>query len=526
MTPDRPGKHTRLAAIAAVLVLTAAGSGVGSAAASAAANAGIEVAASDLVRVTSAPVRAASGPAVTAPAPSQIERLGWVIDSFLAKPDFEGAVLGLVVESLSSGEVLYEKNADLGMIPASNMKLVTGACALSVLGPDYRFSTEISTDGSVEGSAVAGDLYVRGSGDPSLVSEELWKLVEDLRAYGIDRIAGDVVLDASRFDSLVVASAEATEGDRAYHARTGALSLNFNAFAVHVRPGLRVGDPVVAVLSPDTGFAELDNQGVTGSGRSRSSLAVRRVYENGRNTVRVSGRLPAGSPPRVVYRNLEDPLGHFAAALRRFLGAAGIAIDGHILPGAAPTDAVTLVRHESKPLSLIVRDLGKYSNNFVAETLVKELAAHESGPPGTTAEGVRVLERYLESVGAGSGSYRVVDGSGLSRSNRLTARTIARVVRSGLADFETSYELGASLSVSGTDGTLEDRMGYPALSGSVRAKTGLLDGVTAISGILETASGDEVLFSILVNGFSCEAWKVHDLEHAILTSIAGWSSGD
>lgn len=474
--------------------------------------------------VTAAVVLATGAPGAQAPAGSpDLERLGWVIDSSLARPDLEGAALGLIVESLASGEVLFERNADLAMIPASNMKLVTGACALSVLGPDYRFETDLLTDRRVEGATIAGNLYVRGSGDPSLVSEELWKLVEDLRAYGVDRIAGDLVLDASRFDSIAVASPAAAEGDRAYDARTGALSLNFNAVAVHVRPAARAGDPVVAVLSPDVGFVTLENRGVTGSTRSRSSLEVRRVYEGGRNVVRVSGRLPAGSQPRVVYRNLDDPLGYFGAALARFLERAGIAIGGLVVAGPTPPDAKILIEHESKPLSLIVRDLGKYSNNFVAEMLVKELGAHESGPPGTTAGGVAVLERYLSSVGADSGAYRIVDGSGLSRANRLSARTIARVVRSALADFGTSYELAVSLSISGTDGTLEDRMSYPGLAGRVRAKTGLLDGVTAISGLLETASGDEVLFSILVNGFSCEAWKVHDFEHAILTSISGWS---
>jgi D-alanyl-D-alanine carboxypeptidase/D-alanyl-D-alanine-endopeptidase (penicillin-binding protein 4) len=469
---------------------------------------------------------AATDTGARAPESPEIERLAWVIDSFLARPDLEGAVVGLFVESLESGAALFERNADLPMIPASNMKIVTGACALSVLGPDHRFSTDVLTDGALRGSVVEGDLFVRGAGDPSLVSEELWKLVEDVRALGIDRIAGDVVLDASLFDSLPVASLEAADGDRAYHARTGALSLNFNAVALHVRPGDREGDPVVAVLSPDTGFVELRNRGVTGSRRARSTLEIRRAFEDGRNTVTVSGRLPSGAPPRVVYRNIDDPVRQFGAALGGFLEEAGIVVEGTVRPGATPSDASVLVAHGSKPLSLIVRDLGKYSNNFVAETLLKAMAAREFGPPGTTRGGARVLERYLESVGADSGSYRVADGSGFSRSNRLSARTIARVLRRGLSEFETAYELAASLSVSGTDGTLEDRMGYPGLSGSVRAKTGLLDGVTAISGILETASGDEVLFSILVNGFTCEAWKVHDFEHAILTSIAGWSAGE
>lgn len=453
-----------------------------------------------------------------------LARLSWVIDSFLARPHLSGAAIGIVVESLGSGEVLYERNADAPMIPASNMKLVTGACALSLLGPNHRFPTELLTEAAVVGRTLEGDLYVRGTGDPSLVSEELWRLVERIRAYGIERIAGDIVFDASYFDSLPTATPEAADGDRAYHARTGALTLNFNAVEVHVRPGDRAGDPLVAVLSPATGFVELRNDAVTGSARKSASLLVRRTYERRRNVVTVEGTLPAGAPERVVYRNLDDPLGYFAAATVRFIEAAGIAVGGSARAGLTPPDATVLLAHESKPLSLVVRDLGKFSNNVVAENLLKSLAAEKLGPPGTTAGGASVLDEYLKSVGADSGSYRIVDGSGFSQSNRLSARAIAGVLRGGLLDFDTSYELAASLSVSGTDGTLEDRMGYSGLSGGVRAKTGLLDGVTAISGLLETVSGEEVLFSILVNGFACEAWRVHDLEHAILTSIAGWSA--
>jgi D-alanyl-D-alanine carboxypeptidase/D-alanyl-D-alanine-endopeptidase (penicillin-binding protein 4) len=206
--------------------------------------------------------------------------------------------------------------------------------------------------------------------------------------------------------------------------------------------------------------------------------------------------------------------------LRSFLSAAGVEVAGNVTPGTTPENAVVLARHRSKPLSLIVRDLNKYSNNFVAEQLVKSIGAHAVGPPGTTAAGTAVLTDYLREAGGDSASCRVVDGSGFSRENRLSPRSIVAVIRRVLSDFATSYEYVSSLSVSGTDGTLGDRMGYPGLQGTVRAKTGLLDGVTAISGIMQTSSGEEVLFSIIVNGFACEAWRAHDLEHAILTIAA------
>jgi D-alanyl-D-alanine carboxypeptidase/D-alanyl-D-alanine-endopeptidase (penicillin-binding protein 4) len=132
--------------------------------------------------------------------------------------------------------VVYERNADRLMVPASNMKVVTAAAALSVLGPDYRFETVVSTDAPELGATLAGNLYVRGTGDPSLVSEELWKLAESIRVLGIERIEGDLVLDAAYFDSASTTSRTVANGDRAYHARTGALSLNFNAIAVHTTP--------------------------------------------------------------------------------------------------------------------------------------------------------------------------------------------------------------------------------------------------------------------------------------------------
>ena len=451
----------------------------------------------------------------------ELSGLAWVIDSFLAKRELAGARVGVLVVLRDRGKMLFEENADVPMTPASNMKIVTGAAALSILGPDYRFETVFATDGAIDGGVLDGDLYVVGSGDPSIVSEELWKIVEEVRLLGIRTIAGDVVLDTSYFDSLSVASHDAADGQRAYHARTGALSLNFNSIAVHVFPGVRSGDPARVELAPSTGYVEVRNEASTGRGRSSSTLSVKRTYEGGRNVITVSGRIPAGAGRKTVYRNLEGPAEHFGTVFVEFLVAAGIGVRGGVREGAAPADADVLFVNESKPLSLVVRDLNKFSNNFVAEQLVKTLSAEVHGPPGTTAGGRRVLEEFLVSAGADSGSFRVVDGSGLSRENRITARTLVRVLETTLDDFESSYEYVASLSVSGTDGTLEDRMGYAGLEGAVRAKTGLLDGVTAISGLMETLAGEEVLFSILVSGFACEAWRAHDLEHAILTSISG-----
>jgi len=447
------------------------------------------------------------------------DALEWVVESGLRQPHMRGAEAAILVQSVRSGEVLYEHGADRLMVPASNMKIVTGAAALSVLGPYFRFETVVSTDAAGSGPVLPGNVYVRGTGDPSFVSEEMWKLVESIRALGLTRVDGDIVLDATHFDLSPTTSSVVADGDRAYHARTGALSLNFNAVAVHTTASDRAGVPAIVTLSPRTEFVELEGGVSTGRSGSRSTLSVRREFKGGRNIISVSGSVPAGSGTRVHYRSVDDGLHYFGTILKEFLAAAGVDVAGTVRAGAEPADARTLVVHESKPLSLIVRDLNKFSNNFVAEQLLKAMAAQVYGAPGTTAGGTRVLSEHLAAAGADSGSYHIEDGSGFSRGNRLTPRAIGAVVRSALSEFATSYEFAASLSVSGTDGTLSDRMGYPELRSAVRAKTGLLDGVTAISGILEDGSGDEVLFSIMVNGFECEAWRVHDFEHAVLAVI-------
>ena len=447
------------------------------------------------------------------------EALDWVVESGMRQPHLRGAEVAILVASAATGEVVYERNADRLMVPASNMKVVTAAAALSVLGPDYRFETVVSTDAPELGATLAGNLYVRGTGDPSLVSEELWKLAESIRVLGIERIDGDLVLDATHFDSSSTTSRVVARGDRAYHARTGALSLNFNAVAVHTTPAARPGAAAVVELAPGTSFVELRGGVSTGKSRSRSTLSVRRTFEDGKNVITMSGSVPAGSRARVHYRSLDDGLWYFGTVLREFLESAGVELGGTVTLGAAPEDARTLVVHESKPLSLIVRDLNKFSNNFVAEQLLKAMAAHVYGAPGTTAGGAAVLTDHLRAAGGDSGLCHIEDGSGFSGDNRLTPRAIVAVMQQALSDFTTSYEFAASLSVSGTDGTLSDRMGYAELRSVVRAKTGLLDGVTAISGIMENGSGEEVLFSVIVNGFECEAWRVHDFEHSILAVI-------
>ena len=475
-------------------------------------------------------VRAADETAAATAAPASLESLDWVVDSLLAKPDIRGTGISILVTPLDGGGALYERNADALMMPASNMKIITSAGALAQLGNDYRFETVFSTDASTIAPVLQGDVFIEGSGDPAIVSEELWKIAERFRTLGIERIEGDLVFDASYFDAEWTTSEDVADGERAYHARTGALSANFNTVRIHVLPGAGPGEPANVIVSPDIGFVEVSNKATTCASSRASTIAVQRMsvpvgrpaadeWPSARNIVTVSGRIPEGSAGKVVYRSIDDPLWNFVASIEAFLAQAGVEFSGGLRPGEAPKDARELFIHTSKPLSLIVRDMGKYSNNFVAEQLVKTLGAETAGAPGTTATGCKALTAHIATTGVDTTGIRIKDGSGFSRENRLTTRAIAAVIRAAANEFATFPEFLASLSVSGTDGTLSDRMGYGGLEGVIRAKTGLLDGVTAISGIMEAVSGERLVFSIITNGSTCEAWKVHDVEHAILMHV-------
>jgi len=235
----------------------------------------------------------------------------------------------------------------------------------------------------------------------------------------------------------------------------------------------------------------------------------------------VSGRIPAGSEGGTWNRNLEDPSGYFGALFLDLLARAGIAVDGCVVGGMTPGGATVLAVHRSKPLAVVLRDLNKHSNNFVAEQLLKAVSAHTMGPPGSTEGGAALASALLRSMGAGDGAFHVADGSGLSRDNRLTTRMVVRVMRRMLADYGTAPEYLSSLSIGGIDGTLARRLGGGDLRGAVRGKTGLLNGVTSISGVLHTRSRGDLLFSMFTNGPEDEPRRAHEVETRVLEALGG-----
>lgn len=509
------------------------------------------------------PVAPVLPPLVPAPA-GVAARRDWLrarFDELFALPQLATARVSLVVTESDSGKVLYARGEKTALNAASNVKLVTSAAALTLLGPEYRWKTSVygprkSTGRWLKaGGELAGDLYLRGSGDPTLTTQDLGALAAELAALGLRRVHGALVVDATFFDGgpLGPGYEQRTES-AAFRAPSSAASLNRNAVAITVIPAAAAGAPARVVIDPPSAYFHLVGKVIT----ARSGPAVPMIDTldagDGRTRVTLGGRVRLGGEPRTFFRRVVHPelfLGH---TFRQILAKRGITVDkpvrlqALVVPGAPVEPLATRVRaaviaaasppptldvnvgsaswrvlatHDSPPLAVVVQDLNKKSSNFAAEQVIRTLGAEVVGRPGNWDKGLEAVARYLESLGIGRQSYRMSNGAGLYDSNRFTAEQIAAVIRGAMRDFRIAGEFLASLAVAGADGTLAQRMAGTAAERYVRAKTGTLATVSCLSGVAGAAGQRPLVFAILVNDVAnpLDARAIQDRAAEILVSF-------
>ena len=208
-----------------------------------------------------------------------VESFRSAVDSILTRSCHKGLRAGAKFYSLDRQQVIYARNSDSLFTPASNMKMFTSAMALKKVGPDYRFHTRLYTNGKIQGTVLKGDLYLKGFGDPSLVTEQMWILVNELKNLPITKIEGNIITDSSYFEGQGrLKTWTSYKGPEAYLAPMGALSFNFNTVTVYVEPGKSPGDRPRVVVDPDIDYVRVRNKAVTtGSNRSRRKLIVNRL---------------------------------------------------------------------------------------------------------------------------------------------------------------------------------------------------------------------------------------------------------
>jgi D-alanyl-D-alanine carboxypeptidase/D-alanyl-D-alanine-endopeptidase (penicillin-binding protein 4) len=446
-------------------------------------------------------------PAANAPVPRRVvtpfdaralERVAGELVSWAKQK--KGSHVGAVVLDLASDGALFEASGGEAVNPASNQKVLTAAAVLHGFGPAYRFTTELH---ATSNDARVDALVLRSDGDPSLDVEGLWRLARAARQQGLRRV-GTIYVDQSRFDDQYVPPAFEQQPNEwaSFRAPVSAVSLAENTVTLNVLPG-KSGEPARFWFEPpgavnSTGSIETRAKGA-GDGVTWK-LAPVAPGSATQLLSTVGGGIGEGLGRQRYPRRLDDPRLVPGFALKELLGELGVTVDGEVRLGK--TEAKTqLAFLRSEPLSHLLYQVGKYSDNFYAETLLKALGAKTSGQPGSTAAGARAILSWLQRSGIDATGVVVKNGSGLFDANRVSPRVLAETLASAYRDPAIASEMVAQLAVGGVDGTLHKRFGKYAGTRAVRAKTGTLKDVIALSGYVLAPGGREpVVFSLVTSG--------------------------
>jgi D-alanyl-D-alanine carboxypeptidase/D-alanyl-D-alanine-endopeptidase (penicillin-binding protein 4) len=416
-----------------------------------------------------------------------------------------GSRVAAIAYSLGHQRRLCADDEHLPLNPASLMKVLTSTAALTFMGPDAVFVTRYSTDDLSGG--VARQLYVKGGGDPSIDDQRLENLAKNLLRAGVRRIAGDIVIDQSYFDGFEFDGRIPSRG-WTYNFPVSAFAVNFNSFG-GVPPAFG-GKPEMVVRKTRRGRKV---SRPTGKGPGSFKIAGGQQIFTQANGKIISAPAKGGLT--------QDPTFYAGAMLKWFLEREGIVVDGQITSGKAK-GGLTLFEDQSASLAIVLQRMNKKSNNFMAETVLKALAAKVYGQPGSTAKGVQALRSFLEQIGVPKTDYKIVNGSGLSRQNRLSPHAILKTLVYAYRSPELQRDFLATLAIAGEDGTLKKRLRVPELVGNVYAKTGTLNDTIALSGFLTAHSGDKVVFAIITNRMAGDKGDFHKLEEDFLKA-AYWA---
>lgn len=363
------------------------------------------------------------------------------------------------IVSLPDGRVLYQKNPDLRLNPASNIKLVTMAAALHELGPSYTFKMEFRSDGLIDRTGTLRRMWIKGFGDPAFVTEELDALVRLFKTAGLKRIEGDILVDDTYFDRNNLTTYIADADEKLYKVSTGPLSFNFNAI-------------------------------------------VGKAGKRGRD---------------VKIRGVPDPALYTGNMIKEALQRAGVKITGKVRREAVPETALLVLTHRSPPLREILRALGKFSNNFTAEQIIKTISAERLGPPGSTRRGLELLRGYLVSLGIGPRDFVLDNGSGLTLLSQMSASQFIRLL-SDLYASPWRDDFVGTLSIAGVDGTMARKLTGARLKGHVFAKTGTLNNVSALSGYVFDPKR-RLAFSFIFNEHNSALETIAKVEEEILEAV-------
>lgn len=422
----------------------------------------------------------------------------------------------LVTDADGKSPPRLSHRANVAMNPASVMKLVTTYVALDQLGPAFTWPTGVYLDGTVRDGVLQGNLVIKGQGDPKLVVERLWLLLRRVQGLGIRLVAGDIVLDRSAFE---VAPQDPGEFDgerlRPYNASPDALLLNFKSLAFTFVPDVVAGVARLQTEPPLAGVQVPASVALSNEPCGDWRGALKADFADPLK-VQFGGAYPVSCGERVWPVAYADPARFAPRVVEALWRELGGALTGKVRDGRVPATLKPAFEVTSPPLTEAIRDINKFSNNVMAQQLFLTLSAQARGTG--TLDGSRSLITTWWSARFGAADAPVLDnGSGLSRSERISAQALGRLLQTAWAS-PVMPELVSSLPISGVDGTL--RRSKVRLPGTAHLKTGSLRDVVSIAGYVDAASGKRVVLIALVNHPNANAAR------PALDALVEWAARD
>jgi serine-type D-Ala-D-Ala carboxypeptidase/endopeptidase (penicillin-binding protein 4) len=454
-------------------------------------------------------------------------------------PQLRRGRIGIKIVTLNRGTIVYENDAEKYFMPASNMKNFTVAAALERLTPDFRFVTRVrAADRPDAAGLIRGNLTIAGGGDVSISKtfqddhyRGLDALAEKIKAAGVKRIEGDLIADQSYFRGFKIPASWEWDDLQWYHgAEVSALPYNDNVVDLNVLPG-SVGNQCIVRILPQNTLYRIINKCVTGAAGSRRTLSVHKWLDQ--NVVEVGGSLPTGERPFDADITVSSPAELFVSLLKDRLLKIGVEVTGQARTmdvmdrSTARPELIEITRIESPPLALIAAKTMKPSQNMYTETLLWTLGEHlgRNANPNLDSStlGINLVKDFLRSIGLTDDAIVQYDGSGLSRHNLITPNAVAQLYVHMAKQAKYQQAWRDSLTVAGVDGTLRNRFAGTAAAANMRGKTGTIDQVSALSGYVRTAGGEELVVSLVINGVAGETRQRTSVLDEIVVALANFN---
>ncbi len=458
---------------------------------------------------------------LTPPAPTYTNQsLITTINQIVNSGDPNAAV-GIQIKSMKYGDTLYSRNSQQLFTPASILKILTAEAALLYLGPHYTFSTRVATNAkATNNGTLSGDLYLIHSGDPTLTYYDLADLMVTLKSEQIQTIAGNVYIDNTAYDQNNIGPGWTDSDSKyCYAAPINASIINHNCISFKITPAKVPGRLANIIQSPRFYYPGIENAIITKA--AHASCAIH-MHSTVNNLITLNGCMAKGyyaTGASIVVNNIID---FNKSMMHSLFNRFNIQLNGTIYAKAANPGLNTLAVHQSNPLHLLINDMLKNSNNITAGSLFKKIGQSYTNQAGSWQNGSFAITQILgQKVGIHTSGLKIIDGSGLSRNNKVTPAQMMEALDFAFHHYTINYEFISALPIAGVDGTLKHR--FKNIAWKVRAKTGTIKGVVSLAGYAVSKNKEPFAFVIMINGHNGNSWKYREMEDKIITALTRYS---